>query len=871
MRRVLGPMVALCLAWNGWGQAQHDLRDGHLRVGIREGEGGALYAFGRSAGVANLAGPSGLLNEGLRPPNPYAPERRVDESLAYAEDPPGTPVIVYRYTLAGPGLDGLVATRRMAVLPGSAVLRCTWTVRNGSREDRELLPWIGNDLRPGGSVDARDTAWLPTADGIAATGSGWRAPRQPWFAAVDPIEQEAFVALLDSARLRAAQVRWDVPAAALGFEAAFHPQTLAPGAQWETTYDLAVVTGLTRVDGAGAGLVAQADIDAGRLALRVASIAPLPAASQVEARLRAANGAELPLAPRAVVLQPGVATRVEFPLPVAPQPGALLQVRLLRDDDAPLPGGVDGAGWIDVATAPASARLFTATVPPPPARAPRTLHRPPAWRGAEGILWFEPALEKLYREDVVEPAGPPDPVAHLVCARNEAESFQLALRPGRPWRGVRVIPGDLARVGGGGVIPASAVTVRNVAHVPVAVPSHLVGAAGLHPDPLPPHTPFDAHPGANRAVWITVRVPADAAPGDYTGTLRVDAQGMPGIELQIALYAHPAVLPATPALATDAIIGPDAGGALAALLLDHRVTARRETATEADALAALRDAAALRAHGLSSVFVPPLSPDDPGAIERIDAAVAAHGLGGMAFTEPAIQPDPDRRAAVEGALAAWRARAPNVAARVPAAGLDPFLPTVHPHWTVHWPLFQTTANAPILRAINAGTRVWADLDDLPGPPFASLCIDRPAAEHRVIGWQAWGLGVAGLRLWGGDPAPGGMVDAEGLWRGPDLGGEAPAHGAGLLAYPGGGAPYPSIRLETLRDAIEDHALLTLLVERLTAAIQRPGVPAAAIAVAQEAIDPTPLMRTLADYSRDPIDLLEQRMRVLDALELLEQD
>jgi hypothetical protein len=184
-------------------------------------------------------------------------------------------------------------------------------------------------------------------------------------------------------------------------------------------------------------------------------------------------------------------------------------------------------------------------------------------------------------------------------------------------------------------------------------------------------------------------------------------------------------------------------------------------------------------------------------------------------------------------------------------------------------MFQTTANAPLLGAVNRGTRVWADIGGLPGPPFGSLCIDRPAVEHRILGWQAWALGLAGLRLWAGDTPASGGADAQGRWLGPDLGGDTPAHGATALAYPGATGPVPSIRLETLRDALEDHALLSLLVARLEAALASPGVPATAIAAAQAALDPLPLMQTLTEFSRNPADLLEQRMRVLDALEALE--
>ena len=42
-----------------------------------------------------------------------------------------------------------------------------------------------------------------------------------------------------------------------------------------------------------------------------------------------------------------------------------------------------------------------------------------------------------------------------------------------------------------------------------------------YPDPLPPLTgPFDLQPKQAQPVWISVRVPKDAAPGVYRGTVK---------------------------------------------------------------------------------------------------------------------------------------------------------------------------------------------------------------------------------------------------------------------------------------------------------------------------------------------------------------
>ena len=41
--------------------------------------------------------------------------------------------------------------------------------------------------------------------------------------------------------------------------------------------------------------------------------------------------------------------------------------------------------------------------------------------------------------------------------------------------------------------------------------------------------------GAVQPVWLSARVPADAAPGDYRGTMTVSAEGMKGVEVPVSL------------------------------------------------------------------------------------------------------------------------------------------------------------------------------------------------------------------------------------------------------------------------------------------------------------------------------------------------
>ncbi len=162
-----------------------------------------------------------------------------------------------------------------------------------------------------------------------------------------------------------------------------------------------------------------------------------------------------------------------------------------------------------------------ATAPPAskPAPAPAYGYRLP--EGPLGPLWWAEGAYKVMREDPL-PATP-SPGVFLSAAGGEFEPFLLVLRPPARVDDVRVVASDLAGPGGA-VLPAAAVSVKHVEYVRVTQPTDAGGRAGWWPDPLPPvDGPFAAAGGENHPLWITVRVPAGAAPGEYRGSILLSA------------------------------------------------------------------------------------------------------------------------------------------------------------------------------------------------------------------------------------------------------------------------------------------------------------------------------------------------------------
>lgn len=166
----------------------------------------------------------------------------------------------------------------------------------------------------------------------------------------------------------------------------------------------------------------------------------------------------------------------------------------------------------------------------------RALPSPPG-----ALVWTTTTMDKVLRE--AAPPTEPDTAIRLRAARNEHEPFQVVLRADATATATL----DLAPFAG----PSAALTatLHRVEYVTIAAPSD-PGAipSGQIPDPLRP-IPFGAAeslPAAqNQPYWITVHVPADAAPGDYHADLTVTVDGAAQVipvELHVFDFALPAAI-----------------------------------------------------------------------------------------------------------------------------------------------------------------------------------------------------------------------------------------------------------------------------------------------------------------------------------------
>ncbi|MBM3891268.1 MAG: hypothetical protein FJ388_19320, partial [Verrucomicrobia bacterium] len=145
-------------------------------------------------------------------------------------------------------------------------------------------------------------------------------------------------------------------------------------------------------------------------------------------------------------------------------------------------------------------------------------------------MWWAHPCAKVFPND--PPPQTPE-AAKLFAARGETESIQIVLRPKQPLSGVAA------------TVSGFDATVRWVAYVPVKQASGPKGSTGLFPDPLPVRAPAQLAANQNQPVWITLRVPVSAKPGDYHGRVTFTANGAKLCEVPLTLHVWKFELPPT--------------------------------------------------------------------------------------------------------------------------------------------------------------------------------------------------------------------------------------------------------------------------------------------------------------------------------------
>jgi len=156
-------------------------------------------------------------------------------------------------------------------------------------------------------------------------------------------------------------------------------------------------------------------------------------------------------------------------------------------------------------------------------------------------VWTVDRNDRITVGDYGDPTDPLHPI-RLVGARNGEFSGQIAVGWDQSIRNLKAAAGALQHADGAAVIPADRVQVRYHQLV------HYSYAAQYWFDQLvaTPPAEIKATPrnrGATGAVFVTVRVPRGAKPGDYTGAVTVSFDGLEPVAVPVRLWVADWTLP----------------------------------------------------------------------------------------------------------------------------------------------------------------------------------------------------------------------------------------------------------------------------------------------------------------------------------------
>lgn len=155
-------------------------------------------------------------------------------------------------------------------------------------------------------------------------------------------------------------------------------------------------------------------------------------------------------------------------------------------------------------------------------------------------VWNQSIIQRVLIPDYPDPFAPLRPI-HLTGVRNGTFAGQVIVGDSKPIKGLKAEASDLE---GPGTIPASVVQIRYA--LPDGEPPNqdqppsFDSLEEFPPDEVPV---YKEHGGAVQPIWVTVRVPADAKPGGYTGTLTISAKRVKPVVVPLQLRVIDWTLP----------------------------------------------------------------------------------------------------------------------------------------------------------------------------------------------------------------------------------------------------------------------------------------------------------------------------------------
>lgn len=490
------------------------------------------------------------------------------------------------------------------------------------------------------------------------------------------------------------------------------------------------------------------------------------------------------------------------------------------------------------------------------------------------------------------------PTATLELARNEYESFQIAVLSPRELRDVEVRFSDLTHTSRKDAkIAATHLDWKQVGFVRAEKiqrhPADTEGMAGWWPDPLLPVQKFTLPAGQTQPLWVTLYAPPGTPAGTYHGTVRLMPQNAPATEIPLTVTVWDFELPAESHFPTafalmDGFLEhvydqrpttPELRKTYGDFLLRHRLMPEGDISRTR--LPVPDELEHYRGRGLGVFNLLNMVEDrgtrtwmcnsppetyTPEFLAKMRETLAPcvetlrkRGLADRAYVYTFDERGEDYTEIITAFFGMVKAEFPEVATFTTSH--FPADPEVMRQMNIDWlcPLTAAYDAAKAERCRAEGRKVWAYVCCIPDYPYMNILCRFPLIEAREIFWQAYrerfdGLLYWGVNIWTGDanrpidPADGPFLD----WSVESYAGGA-IYGDGRLIYAGiDQQPIGSVRLANLRDGLEDYEYLHQAALHLDSP-QR----------ARQLADP--LVHGMTDFHRSPAKLYRQRRALAEII------
>jgi hypothetical protein len=520
------------------------------------------------------------------------------------------------------------------------------------------------------------------------------------------------------------------------------------------------------------------------------------------------------------------------------------------------------------------------------------------------LVGTAPATEKVLPRDMpVVSEG--NHQVRIGVARNEHESFQVTVVPlENPLKQARVEVSDLTD-SSGKVLKASSLDVRVVGYVKTERPEYDVSYVGWWPDPLLDFLKtVDVAPGDAQSFWIRLRAPKNQPAGVYHGKVRVEADGAPPTTIDLTVQVYDFQLPDVSPLPLAMAQGDEAffkkystqsweqfKFKYADFLSDYYMTydnIYREGAPDFEIVKYLRDKGTLGEFSLGTldytVFTPGLS--DAELKKKIDYLVKSVrpgyeeakklGILGHSYFYGFDERTADSIPVMKQVTARLKQEFPDVKLMTTALGPDWGPQSGLTNFDVWIPVLSDFNPARAKKVQAEGREVWWYTCQSPAHPYPNVFTEYPAIELRLLlGFMTVKEGSEGFLYYStvrDQGAPRKAIDTGPFTTWPACAFIQPYNGEGYFMYPGpNGNPLASLRMENMRDGIEDYAYSQILKATI-AAVKAKGSDTLSSSQKQWlsraetlATVPDDLVKDLTHFTYNSQILFDYRQQVADAI------